>query len=177
MSTGIIVCGMNGSGKSTLGRALADALGFHFIDNENLYFARTGANEPYANPRTRAEVEQLLLEEVRQHPDFVFASVKGDYGQAILPMYTHAVLIEVPKAIRMQRIRDRSFGKFGARMLPGGDLHASEEDFFRMVDARPEDFAESWVQSLACPILRINGTKPIAENVKLILSSIQKTDR
>lgn len=173
MATGIIVCGMNGSGKSTLGKALAEKIGFHFIDNENLYFARTEANEPYANPRSRAEVEQLLLAETQICPDFVFASVKGDYGPAILPRFTWAVLIEVPKAVRMQRIRERSFGKFGARMLPGGDLHESEEDFFRMAENRPDDFAESWVHTLACPVIRVDGTKPVDENIDIILRHIR----
>lgn len=35
MGMGIIVCGLNGSGKSTLGKALAEKLDFHFVDNED----------------------------------------------------------------------------------------------------------------------------------------------
>ena len=54
MTKGIVVCGLNGCGKSTLSRALAEKLGLYFIDNENLYFSRNAADEPYANPRTRA---------------------------------------------------------------------------------------------------------------------------
>lgn len=130
MAKGIVVCGLNGCGKSTLGRALAEKMGLYFIDNENLYFSRNAADEPYANPRTRAEAEALLMEEVRRHGDFVFAAVKGDYGSAILPLYRYAVLIEVPKEIRLRRVRDRSFQKFGGRMKPGGDLYESEEVFF-----------------------------------------------
>ena len=122
MAKGIVVCGLNGCGKSTLSRALAEKLGLYFIDNENLYFSRNAADEPYANPRTRAEAEALLMEEVRRHGDFVFAAVKGDYGSAILPLYRYAVLIEVPKEIRLRRVRDRSFQKFGGRMKPGGDF-------------------------------------------------------
>ena len=38
MARGIQVCGLNGCGKSTLGRALAQKIGFHFIDNEELFF-------------------------------------------------------------------------------------------------------------------------------------------
>ena len=30
----------------------------------------------------------------------------------------------------MQRVKKRSFQKFGNRMLPGGDLHEQEEKFF-----------------------------------------------
>ena len=66
MAKGIVVCGLNGCGKSTLGRALAQKIGFHFIDNEELFFTRNAADEPYANPRTRAEAEALLMEEVRR---------------------------------------------------------------------------------------------------------------
>ncbi|MBE6588160.1 MAG: hypothetical protein E7647_07085, partial [Ruminococcaceae bacterium] len=39
MGIGIQICGLNGSGKSTLGRALAEKIGFYFIDDENLYFS------------------------------------------------------------------------------------------------------------------------------------------
>lgn len=35
MGTGIIICGLNGAGKSTLGKALAEKLDFHFVDNDN----------------------------------------------------------------------------------------------------------------------------------------------
>ena len=77
MQNGIMVCGLNGSGKSTLGRALAERLGYHFIDNEDLFFARSASNEPYTNPRTRADAEALLAEEVEKHDNFVFAAVKA----------------------------------------------------------------------------------------------------
>jgi len=173
MGFGIQVCGLNGSGKSTLGRALAEELGFHFIDNEVLFFARRSDGEPYTNPRTREEVARLLMEEVTAHPEFVFAAVRGNYGQDVLPLYNCAVLLEAPKEIRMQRIRERSFRKFGDRMLPGGDLHQQEEAFFRVAESRPDDFVESWAKALTCPIIRADGTKPIRENVDLIVRSLR----
>ena len=106
------------------------------------------------------------MEEVRRHGDFVFAAVKGDYGSAILPLYRYAVLIEVPKEIRLRRVRDRSFQKFGGRMKPGGDLYESEEAFFQTVAARPEDYAESWARTLPCPVVVVDGTRPVEENVE-----------
>ena len=166
MGTGIIVCGMNGSGKSTLGRALSERLGFHFIDIEDLYFPKNDPSYLYASPRTREEVEQLLWEEIQEHEDFILASVKGDYGERLYPYFTHAVLIEVPKDIRMRRVRERSYKKFGARMLPGGDLYEEEEEFFELVKSRPEDMAEKWVAQLGCPILRVDGTKTVDEILK-----------
>lgn len=174
MGTGIIVCGLNGSGKSTVGKALAKKLHFHFIDNEDLYFPKTDPDYIYANPRSREEVERLLRSEIRAHENFVFASVKGDYGENIYPFFQYVVLIDVPKDIRIQRVRDRSFQKFGERILKGGDLHEQEEKFFDLIKSRSENTVEEWVQSLKCPVLRIDGTKPIEENVNFIMGKNTK---
>ena len=173
MGTGIVVCGLNGSGKSTLGRALADALSFHFIDSEDLYFPKESREYIFASPRSRQEAETLLMEEVRQHGDFVFAAVKGDYGENILPLYRCAVCIDVPKDIRLLRIRSRSFQKFGGRMQPGGDLYEKEEAFFDMAASRTESYVENWLQTLNCPIIRVDGTKPVADNVRLIVEQLR----
>ena len=173
MGTGIIICGLNGAGKSSIGRALAKELGFHFIDNEDLYFPKTDTHYTYASPRARKEVEQLLFNEIKAHKDFVFASVKGDYGEAIYPFFQYAVLLYAPKDIRLQRVKERSFQKFGSRMLWGGDLYEQEENFFDLVESRTENMVEEWVQSLSCPIVRVNGTQPIEENVKFIMEWIR----
>lgn len=172
MGTGIIVCGLNGCGKSTLGKALAQKMGFHFIDIEDLYFTRASNDTPYANPRTRAEVEKLLLEEVRKHDHFVFSAIKGDYGEELQKHYQYAVVIEVPKEIRTQRVRNRSLQKFGSRMLEGGDLFKAEEHFFAMVESRTEAYYAQWLQSLQCPVIWVDGTRPIEENVHHIVKQI-----
>lgn len=175
--TGIIVCGLNGSGKSTLGKALSNALAFHFIDNENLFFTRSSNNEPYANPRTHDEATKILMDEVHKHSDFVFAAVKGDYGEEILNLYDYVILIEVPKKIRLQRIRNRSYLKFAERMLVGGDLYEQEERFFSFVESRPEDCVEKWVKVVNCPIIRVDGTKSVEENIDFIIKTIKENTK
>ena len=165
---GVIVCGMNGSGKSTLGRALAESLGWRFLDNEDLYFPKADPAHPYAAERTQEEVERLLLAEVRRDERFVFAAVRGNYGEAVLPYYKAAVLVEVPREIRLGRVKARSFAKFGARMLLGGDFYESEKRFYDLVAARPEDYAVRWLDAVDIPVLRVDGTRPVGENVALI---------
>ncbi len=174
MGTGIIVCGLNGSGKSTLGKALAKKLQFHFIDNEDLFFPKSDPQYIYAAPRTHKEVEQLLWDEIMAHENYVFAAVKGDYGERIYPYFKYAVLIDVPKGIRMQRVKDRSFQKFGKRMQSGGDLYEAEERFFEFVESRPEGLVEDWLKHIKCPILRVDGTKLIEQNVDYIIDQIKE---
>lgn len=83
-------------------------------------------------------------------------------------------MVEVPKKIRIQRVKDRSFQKFGERMLSGGDLFEKERKFFDIVEARPEKYAEEWVQSLDCPVIRVDGTRPVEQNVDSIIESINQ---
>ena len=165
---GLIICGMNGSGKSTLGRALAESLGWRFIDNEDLYFPKDDPDYLFACQRTQEEVERLLLEEVQRDDRFVFAAVKGNYGDAVLPYYRAAVMVEVPRELRLQRVQQRSLDKFGDRARPGGDLYEREKWFFDHISARPEDYAVRWLDTVDIPVLRVDGTRPVGENIAVI---------
>ena len=166
MGVGIHVCGLNGCGKSTLGKALADALGFHLIDVENLYFRSD--DELYAQPRKPYEVERLLMNEIHAHPDFVLTAVKGLRTKEGVPAVDYVVVMEVPGEIRMQRVKKRSLQKFGEKLLTDETLRKQEEDFFQMAAARTDAYVETWLQTVKCPVLRIDGTKPADENVEYI---------
>lgn len=172
MAIGIMVCGLNGAGKSTLGRALASALHLHFIDKEDLVFPGGHASGYYAAPRSRAEAEAALAQEIAAHPNFVFASVKGDYRLDIAAAFTHAVWVQAPKALRMRRVRARSFEKFGDRMLPGGDLYAQEEAFFRLAESRTDADMAAWAQSLSCPVIQVDGEKPLPDKVAEVAAAL-----
>lgn len=102
----------------------------------------------------------------------MFAAVRGDYGEGVVPLYDLVVAMEAPQHVRLQRIRSRSFQRFGDRMLAGGDLYPQEEAFLRMAESRQSDYVEAWLQTVKCPILRVDGTRPIAENVECIVRAI-----
>ena len=175
MGSGIILCGGNGAGKSTLGEALARKLGRTFLDIETYYFPNREADYTYAAPRTQEEATKLLLEDMRRHEKFVFAAVKGNYGEEVVSMLTGAVLLSVPKAIRMKRVKDRSYQKFGDRILPGGDLHRQEERFFAMVENRSEQDVEQWLDTVPIPVLRVDGTQSIDSSVRYICARLARS--
>lgn len=165
----IIICGGNGTGKSTLGKSLAEALDYQFMDIEDYYFPKTNNNYSYAVSRTREEVSGLLLEDMRKYEHFILASVKGDYGEEVESMFTRAILIHVPREVRIERVKDRSFRKFGSRMLPGGDLYEKEKAFLEMVENRPETAAENWLESTSLSVIHVDGMKPVAYNIEEIM--------
>ena len=165
----IIVCGGNGAGKSTLGRVLADRLSCKFADIEGYYFPEPAADYPYETVRTRDEVRALLLADLRTYDNLVLASVKGDFGAEVEALLTAAVFVSVPKELRMKRVRDRSFSKFGGRMLPGGDLYERECQFFDLVSQRPELDGADWLETASLPALEVDGTRPADDNAEVIL--------
>lgn len=173
MGTGIIICGLNGAGKSTLGKNLAKKLNFYFIDDEDLYFPKIDTHYIYTSSRTREEVETLFLSEIKTHKNFVFASGKTDYEESIYQFFQYAILINVPKDIRIQRVKKRSLEKFGNRMLPGGDLYEQEKRFLNFVKSRTENTVKEWIESLNCIIIQIDGVKSVEENIKYIIGQIQ----
>lgn len=170
MQYGICICGLNGSGKTTLGAALAEKLGFKHMDVEDYYFTRT--DNPYASARTREEVEVLLLEDVRKNPCFVFSAVNGNMNHEINSCYDLVVYLEVPLELRMKRIRQRAFDKFGDRVLPGGDMYEQEEKFFEFAEKRSPEKIEAWLHTLTCRVVRLDGSKPVKDNIKALIERI-----
>ena len=171
---GILICGLNGTGKSTLGSMLAERMGYEFIDNEDLFFPKADSSYTFSGPRSEEEVIRLLEEKITANNRFIFAAVKGHYGDRLIASLDHIVLMEVPKQIRSRRIRDRSYRKFGNRILPGGDLYDQESKWFSLTESRPETYVTDWLETVDCPVIRIDGTLPVEENVDYLESVLSK---
>lgn len=169
---GILICGLNGVGKSTIGKKLAERLSYCFIDNEDLHFPKADKSYMFSNPRSKDEVIHLLEEKIETNDRFVFAAVKGDYGDKLLTKLDYIILVEVPKETRMERVKERSAKKFGDRILDNGDLSDTENSWFAKVNSRPEDFVTSWLEGIECPVIKINGMAPVEDNVEYLLSNL-----
>lgn len=172
MFKGIIVCGLNGSGKSTLGKELAKKLNYSFLDIEDYYFPNRDADYVYEVGRSKEEVERLLLEDMKKMNNFVLAAVRGNYGKEVISFLSIVVNINVDKQIRLQRVKERSFQKFGNRIFKGGDLYEKEHEFFKMVESRSELMVDEWLHTIDCNILNVDGTRPIKENVEQIVREL-----
>ena len=110
----------------------------------------------------------MLKIDVKTHKNCVLAAVKPDFSDEIQKQFDLAIYVKVPKELRLERVKQRSFNKFGSRMQPGGDLYETEQEFFRWVAERPENLVEEWLKTLTCPIIEVDGTKTIEENVVIL---------
>ena len=96
----------------------------------------------YLNPRPFEEVERILSNIISRNNNFVLASVKGIFNKNIVSHFKYAVYIEAPKETQIKRVYQRSYNKFGERMLQGGDLYEKEKAFFDFVKFKDENTVE-----------------------------------
>jgi adenylate kinase family enzyme len=167
MNHSIRVFGLNGSGKSTVGAALAERLGYKHMDIEDYAFAPSDVT--YANPRSHEEYVRLMLEDAEKYPQFVLSAVDEDFGEEITSRFALAVWLDAPHDVRMERVRRRSYTKFGNRILEGGDLYEQEQKFFNFVASRSLSGVEQFANTLACPVIKVDGTKSVSEIVDEIM--------
>ncbi len=178
MANGILICGANGSGKSTLGKELAAALHYKHIDIEDYYFIRSDI--PYSKSRTRKEVCNLILKDIEKYHNFVLSAVNGDMGEEINSTYKLAVYLSAPLVLRLERVKQRSYERFGNRVLAGGDMYEQEQKFFDYVATHSTEKAEKakvWLSTLSCPVIEADGTKDIDGNVKWLTDEIDRIEK
>lgn len=169
MGNVILVCGLNGVGKSTLAKALAEKLHCRFIDMEEIYFSRQdNPDYPYEKPRPDEEVIALLLKIANEEKDVVLASVTGSFGDEFISHLQCVISMEVPREIRLKRVYDRSYKLFGEKSLEGGAFYEQIKSFHDFCAARDENLVNDWLSTINCPIIRVDGTLPICDNVNLI---------
>jgi len=133
------------------------------MDIEDYHFRESEI--PYSNPRSRNECLELMLDDIKKHHSFVISTVDGNYlGEKILSMCNFAVYITAPIEIRIQRIKQRGYDKFGERVRKGGDMYEQELNFHQFVTSRSARPIEQWKESLTYPVICVNGLEDYKKN-------------
>jgi hypothetical protein len=86
------------------------------------------------------------------------------------------IYMHLPVEVRIKRIQLRDEKRFGARILPGGDMYAAHIDFLEWVreyengDETRRSVArhKKWVSTLKSPLLKIETPLPIEEILKQV---------
>lgn len=191
---GIAIFGLNGAGKSTLTHALAKKLNFYEIDVEDYYFpeqresrrqaleqelldaVEPSAELPYSNPKSKKEVQEAILSDIKAHPKFIISGVSMNWCEEILSNIELAFWVKAPLEERLKRIQQREEKRFGARTLAGGDMYEQQKEFRRVVAGREERSLEETVAKLPCPVVILDGTMPVEDNIEKIIAEGKKND-
>lgn len=190
MVQGIAIMGLNGSGKSTLAHALAKRIDYYEMDVEDYYFPeqkssrrRALENEelietehlgelPFSSSRLKSEVQEAIMQDIERYSKFIISGVTMSWNDEVLSKLDVAFMVKAPLEIRLRRIQYREEKRFGNRVLPGGDMHEQQIEFQNVVQNRDERMVEDSAKRLKCPIIVLDGTADIMDNLDKIINII-----
>lgn len=156
MAHGIILLGANGSGKSTLGRELARVLNFTHFDVEKYYFYQTDI--PYTAIRSAEERNEMLFSDIKKHGSFVMSGDISGWSEEFLTVFDLAIFLTVPTDIRLKRVENREYERWGDRVREGGDMYEQQRRFREFAATRDIALLEQRALAYPCPLIHIDGT-------------------
>jgi hypothetical protein len=99
----------------------------------------------------------------------------------MIPHFDQVVFLHTAKVIRLQRLRDREATRFGADAIAlGGWRHQETKDFIEWASRydggdltiRSLQKHQSWLAALPCPVLRLDGARPVPDLMREVLAAI-----
>jgi len=177
----IHVTGASGAGVTTLGRALADALAIPHHDTDDYFWQPT--SPPYQHNRAKADRLRLMQEMFLGRAEWVLSGSLDGWGDPLISHFDLVVFLHTAHAIRLKRLRARETMRFGADAVPpGGSRHQAMEDFIEWasryddggLDIRSFQKHQAWLATLPCPVLRLDGARPLPDLVQDVLVGITR---
>jgi adenylate kinase family enzyme len=176
----IHILGASGSGVTSLGRALADALAVPHHDTDDFLWQPT--TPPYRQLREIPERLRLMRELFLPRADWVLSGGLDGWGDPIIAQFDLVIFLVTPRDLRLQRLRAREARHFGAdAVAPGGWRHRETEEFIEWAsgyddgDRASRNLAKhlAWLAALPCPVLRLDGSRPLPELVAEVRGAIR----
>jgi adenylate kinase family enzyme len=171
--------GASGSGTTTLGTALSERLGVPHFDTDDFFWVPT--SPPYQRVRSKEERQRLLADTLAQHANWVQSGSLCGWGDFLIPQFDLVVFLWIPSDLRMQRLRDREYGRFGREIAePGHPQHKGHREFMEWAAGYDTGGTEmrslarhrNWLVGLPCPVVRIEEPVPVEEGVARVLAAL-----
>jgi len=166
----IHITGASGAGVSSLGRALVNALSIPHHDTDDYLWQPT--SPPYQKMRERADRLRLMHEMFLPRAEWVLSGSLAGWGDAIIPAFDLVVFLTTPREIRLRRLQAREVTRYGAdAVAPGGWRHKETAEFLEWASqyddgdlaSRSLAMHQAWLAALPCPVLRLDGSRPLSE--------------
>ena len=177
----IHIMGASCAGSTTLGVALSDRLGSFYFDTD--YYFWEPSDPPFTIRRNADERDEMIKQELAKQNDWVVGGSVIQWGSEWKHMFDLVVFLYVPSQIRMQRLKDREFERYGNNLFANSDKALKSEAFINWAKGYDDNTAsgrnlkahESWLEQLTCPIIRIEGDTTVQKRLDTILSYLNST--
>ena len=179
----IHILGASGSGTTTLASAIADERGHRHLDTDDFFWIPT--NPPYREIRPRDERLALLRDALSRGVPWVLSGSLCGWGDPLIPEFDLVIFLVVSTPIRLARLRAREIARYGRQAIAGGgQLHQAHVAFLDWAagydtggSERNRAMHEAWVAALPGAVLRLEGDRPVGEQLARIEASMDTRAR
>lgn len=176
----IQITGASGAGKTFLGRALAKELNTKFLDTDDVLWVWKDDIQPYTVATTDEDACAILRETLDLNESTVVSGLFYPWSESLIDKFDLLVIVETSSNIRKERIIQREYELYGDRFKVGGDMYAQFNMFLEWAlnydtsDDRLGSKKETlkWAKKFKCPVIYIDGSKSLRENINTILEKI-----
>ncbi|MFD2216604.1 AAA family ATPase [Metabacillus endolithicus] len=172
MKNKIHIMGASGSGTSTLGSSLSNVLPHRHLDTDD-YFWTT----KFTKQRKVAERRKMLKNDLSQNEDWILSGAVCGWGDNFKSYFDCVIFLWIPQDIRLERLKQREFQRYGNEILAGGSKYEQSKTFLEWaslydsagMEVRSKALHEAWMADLSCPVLKIEGDYSVSDRVDIVL--------
>lgn len=170
----IHIYGASGAGTTTLGKAISETFRYQQMDTDDYFWLPT--NPPFTTKREIKERISLMEKDIKEHEKVVITGSLCGWGDVLIPFFDFVIRVITPSDIRMQRLKEREFNRFGNRIMEDGDMCVEHQKFLTWASEydrgdeqmRSNAMHDKWSLLLSCESVNIDGTRPIDENIEFL---------
>lgn len=175
----INVIGASGTGKSTLAKALSVHLRAPLFESDD-YF-HLPSDPPYQKQRPLEERLRLIKRDLGGDSSWVLSGCVAGWGEDPGITYSLVVFLYLPPPLRRERLRARERARFGARILPNGDMHSTHEEFMGWTAGYDSGASgggntlpahRAFLEGLACPVLKLETPMTPDQQLPAVLAAL-----
>lgn len=177
MKNKIHILGAAGSGTSRLGAALSEVLPHEYLDTDDYFWI-----DKFTEERNVTDRRKMLGKDLVSHDQWILSGAVCGWGDQFKSTFDLVIFLEIPPDVRLRRLKEREFERYGDEILAGGDKYEQSKTFLEWaalydtagMEVRSKVLHEHWVQELACPILRIEGDYSVQDRVDIVLDYLKR---
>ena len=175
----IHILGASCAGSTTLGEALAQHLHYPYFDTDHFFWEKT--DPPFILKRNYDQRNALLKNELEVHDNYIIGGSLVNWGDEWLTAFDLVVFLYVPPEIRMQRLKDREFKRYGDVIFTLPNRIQAYQRFLdwaaaydtNAISGRTLQAHENWLSKVTCRMLQIRGDTTVQQRIDLILDEIE----
>lgn len=172
----IHIFGASGSGTSTLGAALSNELSYTHLDTDDYFWKNKFTEQSEIDER-----KKMLTADLTKYDQSILSGALCGWGDSFKSYFDMVIFLWIPQNVRLERLQQREFQRYGHEIFAGGSMHEQYETFIEWaslydvagLEVRSKILHEHWMEDLNCPILKIEGDFSVQERVEIILDYLK----